>query len=1664
MNKLILSTFIMFFTFSVSYSQMTENGQTLYGYEWINYDQTYIKMTVEQDGVYRVGKDELVAAGLPSNNIGISELKLFHNGQLVPIFVSGNGLFQGGDFIEFYGKKNRGEIDRFLFENAEIEQFNPDYSMFSDKAHYYLTWSSEQNERQIKNVANDISNPPAPLPFYMYHESKIYTNLYWDSKVLDGYSFSSFSHLEGWGDGRKPASDIPIQVNNVYTGGPKATVGLRFGSTQQQTNQFEFIIDDVSILDTLVIQTKTLELTAQIDPSTFGNNVSIKLQDFNESNSRHAVSKAYVTYPKIFDAEGNGLLSFNAPANENRTYIELSNFDVVNGIPTIYDLTNDRQIFPIVESGTIKFSLPASATDMDIVIVNSANKKAIISTTKINFTNLVNDNTELIVLSHPRLYNATPNNVQAYIDYRQSEAGGAHKGKYYNILDLYDLFAYGIENHPLAIRNFAHFVKNNWPDAKAFFIIGKGIEYNFLRKDPPGVEEFHMIPTFGRPGSDNLLMASETSELPMFPIGRIPNTTPEEIKIYLDKVKEYEAAINGPSGIKENGWLHNVLHISGGIDVSQQQDLESRLEGMGSTIRSNDFGAFNVSAYSKNSTSSVVQSKSDLIVKDLQKGVSLVNFFGHSGATTLDFQIDNSDKWGNKGKYPIFSAMGCYAGQIHTEIYALSTRYNFEKDAGTVAFVAGSGPQYIQPLTSWGYGWYNGIGNLDYGKTLGESLLTALKAVNISSSGNESRRMLLQQQTLNGDPMLLLPGFKSADYTIDFESLVVNPRIVTSQTEEIELSFEILNLGRNLKDTSINVVIEQETPKGNRKVVAEFDVNITNAKTYVENKFPINPSKSLGKNKLFISIDRDNRIDESAIENGESNNMLVDCDGIEGYSFFVFQSRMFASHPKKYSIVNEPYPLLTGTSSNAFIKGQTYVMDIDTTEEFNSPLFERNRFSQFGSVVKWTPSLRLDEGRVYYWRVSTDSISPTEGYVWDTSSFIYLPQSTLGWNQSHYYQYLKSEENGIGIGRDSRKFEFGRELFDITIKNNVYDGADLPRFFINTKAQQAFWPWAIPQGISVAVSDGFDITTWKNTGNQFNSEEQAGPRSFSYKTDNIQSRKDLLNFLENDIPDSNYVYLWTILRGDDLDLHGNEWAADSLDNGGVNIFNYLENQGATEVRGLEEQEALPYVIIYQKGVGIISEALAPDVNSAAYADVILSRFRQNGSIVSTEVGPSKNWESASWSYSNFQSIDDSYAYLKVYALSASKTDTLVVADSLVGPFLNLAGLNASDYPYLRLEMFSNNKGRLAPQLDYWRVNYTPYPDLIVNPIINFKFEKDTLSLGQDMLISTAIENVGKTDMANNFLQYTISGDKHQPVSEKIEVPALKAGESVIISYTKSVTDMQGNNVLVMQVNPDILPEEDQGNNFGILNFFVQADEINPLLNVTFDNRYIQNFDIVSAKPEIVIKVKDDNEYIPITNPENVEIFLKFPSDFDPVQISLQSENVIVIPADVSQGRNEMVIEFRPDLFEEGLYEFIVQAKDENGNASGDVAYSIIFEVTQEQRISNFYNFPNPFSDRTRFMYTLTGSELPTEFAIMVYNAQGAFVREITAEDLGGLKIGTNMTDVAWDATDQFGKQLAQGIYFFKVVAKKADGSEYKKLKSGLNPLFQNEVGKMILIR
>src|SRR5690606_30864836 len=112
------------------------------------------------------------------------------------------------------------------------------------------------------------------------------------------------------------------------------------------------------------------------------------------------------------------------------------------------------------------------------------------------------------------------------------------------------------------------------------------------------------------------------------PTGRLTATKPSQVAAYLDKIKEMEALPYNDL------WRKKILHLSGGIEDGEPEQFKAFLE---------EYAGIAEAPYFGGKVSAIAKSSRDLqlinIAEEVNAGLNLVTFLGHSSPSTLDFDI-----------------------------------------------------------------------------------------------------------------------------------------------------------------------------------------------------------------------------------------------------------------------------------------------------------------------------------------------------------------------------------------------------------------------------------------------------------------------------------------------------------------------------------------------------------------------------------------------------------------------------------------------------------------------------------------------------------------------------------------------------------------------------------------------------------------------------------------------------------------------------------------------------------------------------------------------------------------------------------------------------------------------------------------------------------------
>ncbi|NQZ78075.1 MAG: transporter, partial [Ekhidna sp.] len=383
------------------------------------------------------------------------------------------------------------------------------------------------------------------------------------------------------------------------------------------------------------------------------------------------------------------------------------------------------------------------------------------------------------------------------------------------------------------------------------------------------------------------------------------------------------------------------------------------------------------------------------------------------------------------------------------------------------------------------------------------------------------------------------------------------------------------------------------------------------------------------------------------------------------------------------------------------------------------------------------------------------------------------------------------------------------------------------------------------------------------------------------------------------------------------------------------------------------------------------------------------------------------------------------------------------------------------YPQVELSFaFADEVDQTPAQLNSWGVTFQAPPEGLL-----FVTDKELSKIqeGQEIVRTMYFYNTSDQDFTDSLsVMSRLINQNGSVVESSFMIAPPLAGDTTTFETTFASFNKGGNNSLLVEVSPNE-NEQYTANNRLVLTNIVQVteDETNPVLDVTFDGYHIIDGDVVSPNPSIVIRLRDDNPFIAKSDTVGVNISLRLPGEDSQFQrINFSDPRMGYSPASDNQ---DFQITFNPGPLDDGMYAIQVQGEDEAGNQAGLKPYEVSFEVINESTITHFYPYPNPFSTSCRFVFTLTGTEIPDELKIQILTVSGRVVREITQDEIGPIRVGNNITSYAWDGRDENGDQLANGVYFYRVFAN-SNGRQLTQRATSADRAFKNGFGKLYILR
>ncbi len=1240
--------------------------------------------------------------------------------------------------------------------------------------------------------------------------------------------------------------------------------------------------------------------------------------------------------------------------------------------------------------------------------------------------------------------------------------GGGHDTLLVNISQLYDQFSYG-EITPLALYRFARYMYEPGMD-KYLFIIGKGLDpsYNFHRSGFDLHEFKDLVPTSGSPGTDVLFSSGLSGEqyVPAIATGRLTAHEAEDVAAYLNKVMEMEATPYNAL------WRKSIVHLSGGRTPQEQQ----RFFGYVNYYKSIAVGPYLGAEVATERKQTNNETELLNISEYVNNGLAMITLFGHSSVSANDIEIGkvSNDALGyrNKGKYPCVLVNGCNAGDAYLKVRGFGEDWIYTPDRGALNFIAHTSAGYPSLLNRYsGYFYRNAYADSsNIGKGIGQIVQDVLRMyVEQSFSLSELDISQMEQMALQGDPAVVLFGARQPDYEINADNIYTqskdgNP--ISAVTPEFDLAIILRNFGRAGGD-SIRVTVNRKLSDGTS---IPLDTLVFPAIYHQDTLyFPVRAIgfEGYGNNEFIVIIDPLNEIGEL----DKTNNTAT-------YQFFIPLGGTSNLYPAPYAIVSESIPRLVAQSLDLLMDERTYLFELDTSASFGSPVRQSAVIN--GKVIsEWEPDLfknfQQEDSLVFYWRTKFASPRPEEIDEWSVTSFTFIDNSPAGWSMSHFPQFGDIFGDEIIGDQQERKWKFKTNSTNILVRNF---GVDNPDFgYENTTFEVNGQPF-IFEG-RLCRDNAMNMVAFEKSSAVpylrmiFNSSTVLDARHCGRVPQVIN------NFVKSDIETSNRIeqYIDRVPAGDYVLMFSNgevtyeSWPAATR--------NKLLEIGVSNATIGMLANGYPVILLGKKGAEPNSAIeILPDMASVIpprEQELVLSEdiigILSEGAMTSPLIGPASSWLSFSQHTSHStQPISDDYSF-DVIGVKASSQEAVLI-NGVKGASVDLAGIDPKTYPFLKLRMYTSSPDALIPsQLRRWTVVHGAVPEGVLT-LADGQQQKGFEKQEGDSLVSRFnFRNISGIAFGDSILveRTVFNKDQRRSYIDSTRIRGLGIGEETDFDVVISTFGKSGLNDLRVFANPYILSEFNYNNNVLELadHFSVISDDINPVLEVTIDGEFIMDGDIVSPSPMIVMRLKDENKILLKSDTTGVELFLKRPCegcDFE--RISLSAPNVVWHPA---ASGSDFRVEYQPESLADGIYTLKAQAADQSGNISGSEPYSVRFEVINESQITNFFPYPNPFSTSTRFVFTLTGAEIPNEIIIQIMTVAGRVVREITQDEIGAIRIGHNITEYAWDGRDEYGDQLANGVYLYRVKVR-MQGQVMDMRATSADKAFKNGVGKMYLLR
>lgn len=715
---------------------------------------TSLKLFVRDAGVYGIGFEQLVAAGLPDEALPSSGLGLRHRDEWTPLWVDdgGDGLFGPGDRIEFVAQRLAGE-----------HSYYNDYTPFNV---YWLDLDAEGAPRMT--AAESPAGPCAaaePRAVRHFEQDVLRVRFRADAgeREPEVWYWKRVTYL---GD---QTFEMDLELSDLDSGASRPVllrVGLKGWSEMTRDQQD---LDD----HTVEVEWDGHPVAqASWDNRPYG--LDLEVAEFPAGLVEPGPHELTVRVPQRTDAEGRSLVDmvlvnwveveYAVAADRTRDQDRLAWPAAGSADCTGLAKATEAEVVAFDElgrrfaagAGSDTLALPADETAAWLLVDDHYLEPARIEMDRPSDWARRDHQADYIMIAHPSLVAA----IEPLAEFHRSRGLSV---SVVDVTDVYDEFADGIET-PVAIRDFLRTAWEEWRQPAPRFVLLVGdaswdtkntvvddenyADWSFrhgrirgqglFRKnestpyeEDAGLNIRNLVPTWAHPtfqghaasDTDFVTFDPEQPDLPVMAIGRLPVIHPEEVAAIVDKTIRYAtAAPVGP-------WKARVLFITNQDTIYQRMSDDLAWD-----VSEEGFGWSKIYPASKDKSNELHTAH---LVEALNEGQLLVHFVGHGGRYIWRtgppdyrknhdlFTLDDLEKLTSTDRPAVVVSMSCYSAPFdHPNADSIGEKFLRMPDRGAVGVIAASWRNVPNRAASEAL-----LRHLAQGGTLGEALMIAKREV-----------------------------------------------------------------------------------------------------------------------------------------------------------------------------------------------------------------------------------------------------------------------------------------------------------------------------------------------------------------------------------------------------------------------------------------------------------------------------------------------------------------------------------------------------------------------------------------------------------------------------------------------------------------------------------------------------------------------------------------------------------------------------------------------------------------------------------------------------------------------------------------------------------------------------------------------------------------------